>query len=334
MLTTSLCEMLGIAYPIMQGALGPHDTAGLAAAVSKAGGLGMISSIHGPDVYRKTQDQLTYLHTMSNPFGINIPVKSIEGPERLNATLDLLSQRPNLRRTLKVVVTAAGNPVTFAKAIREANLHHFHVVASVDQAMKAVVAGCSGLIVEGNESGGHVASADGPTSMTLIPAVAASVRIPVIAAGGITDGKGLIAALALGAVGIQMGTRFFMSKEAGFAPQGIQAALLAATVADTAVIPSVYGPNRHWKNHYVDDLLKLVGDADAGIAIKQLKSDALIAYAQGISHRATVPIGMGIGRIESVLSAGELITEIIAEGAMIISRLQATIGATTLKQNM
>jgi enoyl-[acyl-carrier protein] reductase II len=129
MLRTPLCDILGIDHPILQGALGPHDTTLLAAAVSKAGGLGMISSIRGGDIYRRTQDQLMVLHATGRSFGMNIPVKSEEGQTRLQAALDLLSSRPDLRATLKVVVTAAGSPFAYSKAIRAADLHHFHLVA-------------------------------------------------------------------------------------------------------------------------------------------------------------------------------------------------------------
>jgi len=312
-LRTAICDLLGIRLPILQGALGPHDTTGLALAVSRAGGLGMISSIHGTDVYGDTRKQVATLVEAGGSFGINFPVKSPDGPARLRAALDSLADNEHARSTLKVVVTSAGSPTVFNKDIRSANLQHFHVVATVEHAMKAVDAGCTGLIVEGNESGGHVLSAFGPTSMTLLPAVIEKVDVPVVAAGGFIDGKGLVAALALGAAGIQMGSRFYMTREANaFAPPQIQAALLKAGVGDTAVVPSVFGPNRHWRNGHVDEILKRVAKGQTLADLEDLKTEGVQAHAAGIADRATVPIGMGIGRIESVRSVGEVFDDIVS----------------------
>lgn len=322
MLRTPLCDMLGIDVPILQGALGPHDTAGLAAAVSSAGGLGMISSIHEPRAYQRTQAQLEVMHAKGRSFGMNIPVKSVEGETRLRAALDLLAAMPDLKQTLKVVVTAAGSPFKYSRQIRDASFHHFHLVASPDQARKAADAGCTGLIVEGNESGGHVLSAEGPTSMTLIPTVAEDVGLPVIAAGGFVDGKGLVAALALGAVGIQMGTRFYMTQEAAsFAPPAIQTALLSAGLTDTTIISSVYGPNRHWKNAFVDQLRR-AGPQDGFTAeVQALKEGAAAAYAANDADRATVPIGMCVGRIREVETVAAVIGRIMSQADATLASL-------------
>ncbi|MBM3486604.1 MAG: nitronate monooxygenase [Alphaproteobacteria bacterium] len=313
MLHTAICDLLGLRLPIFQGALGPHDTTDLAVAVSRAGGLGMISSIHGTDVYGDTKRQVARLVEAGGSFGINFPVKSPDGPARLRGALDSLAKNERARRGLRIVVTSAGSPTVFNKDIRAAHLHHFHVVATVEHAMKAVDAGCTGLIVEGNESGGHVLSAVGPTSMTLIPAVIERVDVPVIAAGGFVDGKGLIAALALGAVGISMGTRFYMTREAnGFAPPKIQAALVKAGVGDTAVVPSVFGPNRHWRNSHVNEILARVAKGETLADLADLKKEGAAAHAAGNADRATVPIGMGVGRVDSVRSVAELLDDIVA----------------------
>jgi enoyl-[acyl-carrier protein] reductase II len=321
-LHTPICDLLGIRLPILQGALGPHDTTGLALAVSRAGGLGMLSSIHGADVYRDAKKQIATLDSAGAVFGINFPVKSPDGPKRLRAALDSLEENEHVRSTLKVVVTSAGSPNVFNKDIRSANLQHFHVVATVEHASKAVDAGCTGLIVEGNESGGHVLSAFGPTSMTLIPAVIDKVNVPVIAAGGFVDGKGLVAALALGAAGIQMGTRFYMTKEANaFAPPQIQAALLEAGVADTAVVPSVFGPNRHWRNGHVEEILKRVAKGSTLADMDDLKKEGVQAHAAGLADRATVPIGMAVGRIDSVRSVSEIFEDIASDAQRTLDAL-------------
>jgi enoyl-[acyl-carrier protein] reductase II len=314
MLHTPICDLLGIKLPILQGALGPHDTTGLALAVSRAGGLGMLSSIHCADVYRETKKQIATLDKAGGSFGINFPVKSPDGPERLRAALDSLEENDHVRSTLRVVVTSAGSPNVFNKKIRNAHLQHFHVVATVEHASKAVDAGCTGLIVEGNESGGHVLSAFGPTSMTLIPAVIEKVNVPVVAAGGFVDGKGLVAALALGAAGIQMGTRFYMTKEANaFAPPQIQSALLKAGVGDTAVVPSVFGPNRHWRNGHVEEILKRAAKGLTLADMEDLKKEGVEAHASGQADRATVPIGMAVGRIDRVRNVSEIFDDIASD---------------------
>jgi NAD(P)H-dependent flavin oxidoreductase YrpB (nitropropane dioxygenase family) len=321
-LHTPICDLLGIRLPILQGALGPHDTTGLALAVSRAGGLGMLSSIHGADVYQDTKRQIVALDRGGCSFGINFPVKSPDGAKRLRAALDSLEENEHVRGTLKVVVTSAGSPNVFNKDIRSAHLQHFHVVATVEHARKAVDAGCTGLIVEGNESGGHVLSAFGPTSMTLIPAVIDKVNVPVIAAGGFVDGKGLVAALALGAAGIQMGTRFYMTREANaFAPPQIQAELLKAGVTDTAVVPSVFGPNRHWRNGHVEEILKRVAKGLTLADMEDLKKEGVEAHASGLADRATVPIGMAVGRIDSVRHVSEIFSEIVTEAQRTLDAL-------------
>jgi enoyl-[acyl-carrier protein] reductase II len=321
-LHTPICDLLGIRVPILQGALGPHDTTSVALAVSRAGGLGMISSIHGDDVYGDTKKQIVTLDKAGGPFGINFPIKSPDGPKRLRATLDSLNENEHVCGTLKVVVTSAGSPNVFNKDIRSAHLQHFHVVATVEHASKAVDAGCTGLIVEGNESGGHVLSAFGPTSMTLIPAVIEKVNVPVIAAGGFVDGKGLVAALALGAAGIQMGTRFYMTKEANaFAPPQIQAALLKAGVGDTVVIPSVFGPNRHWRNGHTEEILKRVAKGLTLADMEDLKKEGAQAHSAGLADRATVPIGMAFGRIDSVRSVSEIFDDIASDARRTLDAL-------------
>jgi NAD(P)H-dependent flavin oxidoreductase YrpB (nitropropane dioxygenase family) len=282
----------------------------------------MLSSIHGDDVYAHARKQIDTLDKAGSSFGINFPVKSPDGPKRLRAALDALEQKEHVRKTLKVVVTSAGSPNVFNRDIRSANLQHFHVVATVEHARKAVDAGCTGLIVEGNESGGHVLSPYGPTSMTLIPAVIDKVSVPVIAAGGFVDGKGLIAALALGAAGVQMGTRFYMTREASaFAPPQIQAALLKACVGDTAVVPSVFGPNRQWRNAHIDEVLKRVSRGQTLADMEDLKREGAQAHAAGQADRATVPIGMAVGRIDTVRSVGEVFDEIVSSARQTLEAL-------------
>ena len=164
MLQTPLCDLLNIKYPILQGALGPNDTSDLASAVSRAGALGVLSTLETDDMYAATRRQIQKLSNLGSSFGVNIPVNSATSSHRMRAVLDELEANPAAGKSLKVLITSAGNPQWAADAARKAGLNHFHVVASVRHARKAADAGCHGVIAEGNESGGHVASGSEPTT--------------------------------------------------------------------------------------------------------------------------------------------------------------------------
>jgi enoyl-[acyl-carrier protein] reductase II len=324
MLHTNLCDLLRIRYPILQGALGPHDTSGLAAAVSRAGGLGVLSTGESDDAYRETRRQISKLKELGVPFGVNLPVKGSSSAAMIQAVLDEVNEGSHAREWLRVVITSAGSPARYADVLAEAKLLHFHVVASVQHAMKAASAGCSGLIAEGYESGGHVSSESGPTTAVLVPAVVDQVKVPVVAAGGFADGRGLVAALALGAAGIQMGTRFYMTCEAEFAHRNIQAQLTKAEISDTVVVPGTYGENRHWRNEYTNEILGLVARQVPALALRELKHRGRMAKQSGDAQGASVPIGMSIGLIKTVLPAEDVIRKTVYEAQEIIRGLSAT----------
>jgi enoyl-[acyl-carrier protein] reductase II len=321
MLQTPLCDLLQIKHPILQGALGPNDTSDLAMAVCRAGALGVLSTVETDDMYGETRRQIRKLKNVGLSFGVNIPVKSAPSAERLRAVLDEIDDDPTVRDTLKVLITSAGNPEWAADAARKAGLNHFHVVASPRHARKAADCGCHGVIAEGNESGGHVASGSEPTTMALVPAVVEAVDIPVIAAGGFVDGRGLAAALALGAAGIQMGTRFLMTSAAGFVHRRIREALLEADLSDTVVVRGTYGENRHLKNDYTDDILDAVARGVPEADIAEMKIRGKQAKHDGDVARAAVPIGMVIGRIGNVPTVEELMRQTIAEARETIEKL-------------
>ncbi len=226
-----------------------------------------------------------------------------------------------VREKLKVLITSAGSPEWGAEAAQKAGIRHFHVVASVRHARKAVSVGCSGVIAEGNESGGHVASNSGATTMALVPAVAEEVDIPVVAAGGFIDGQGLVSALALGAAGIQMGTRFLVTTAAGFVHRDIRSALLEADLSGTVVVPGTYGENRHLRNEYTDEILESVAKGLPETEIAELKQQGRQAKHDGNAKRAAVPIGMAIGRIQNVPTVEELIQQAVVEAQETIKQL-------------
>lgn len=319
-----LCRLLGVRYPILQGALGPHDTSDLAIAVSRAGGFGVLSTSEAEDPYSDTRRQIQKLAWEGKPFGINIPVNSYSSKTRLRAIFDEL-ENESVRRTLKAVITSAGSPTWCAADLQKRSVAHFQVVASVKHAKKAEDAGCSGVIAEGYESGGHVSAGAGVTTMVLVPAVIEAVRLPVVAAGGLIDGKGLVAALALGASGIQMGTRLYMTSEAKFADPKLQGALLHADVSDTTIVPGTYGENRHWSNQFTTELLALVRAGASREEIEVVKKKGRQEKHGGNPLLASVPIGMAIGRISDVKSVEQVFARIIEEAGQSIRELSAVI---------
>lgn len=195
MIRTPLCDLLGIQYPIIQGGMAWVATAELAAAVSEAGGLGIIGGGDCPPDY--VRQQVRQAKALTNkPFGVNIPLFS----PHVSTVLDVCAEEG-----VRVIMTGAGNPAPYVPRIKQAGMMVIPVVASVALAKRLERGGVDALVAEGMESGGHVGDVG---TLPLVPQVVDAVKVPVIAAGGIADGRGLVAALALGAQGIQMGTRF------------------------------------------------------------------------------------------------------------------------------
>ena len=320
---TALCELLQISYPIIQGALGPNDTCDLALAMCAAGGLGVLSTVETDDTYGAARGQIQKLARGAASFGINLPVNAAGSAGRLQAILDELKADPKVRQTLKAVITSAGDPALYAAKLK--GINHFHVVASTRHARKAAEAGCTGVIAEGHESGGHVASGSGVTTMALVPAVIDAVNIPVVAAGEFMDGRGLAAALALGAVGVQMGTRFYMTREAAFTHPKIASALMKADVSDTVVVPGSFGENRHWTNAYTKELLGLIANNAPSEAVDDLKRRGREAKRAGNAEQASVPIGMVIGRIRDMPTVAEVMRKTIDEARETIKQLSARV---------
>lgn len=199
---TSIAQMLGIDYPIIQAPMGWIARAPLASAVSNAGGLGIIETSSGElDIIR---GEIQKMRTLTDkPFGVNIAQAFVRDPSIADFVVE---------QGVKFVSTSAGDPTKYTQQLKSAGLIVFHVVPTLAAALKAVDAGVDGLIVEGGEGGGFKNPRDVST-MVLLPLVAERVNVPLVAAGGITDGYGMAAALALGAQGVQMGTRMVAAKE-------------------------------------------------------------------------------------------------------------------------
>jgi enoyl-[acyl-carrier protein] reductase II len=227
MIKSPVCELLGIEYPIFCGAMAYVTDAKLVAAVSDAGGFGVMASIgHTADSLRQEIRKAKEITT--KPFGVNLMLMS-----------------PNVADVVKVVIeekvagvtTGAGNPLPYMPALKEAGVKVFPVIPNVKLARRMAENGADGLVAEGMEAGGHIGEM---TTLPLLPQVADAVSIPVLAAGGIADGRGLAAALMLGACGIQMGTRFMVAKEC-WIHQNAKQRIIDAVDTDTVHIGRTTG---------------------------------------------------------------------------------------------
>lgn len=249
---TRLCDLLGIEYPIIQGGMVWIANAELAAAVSNAGGLGLISPNAGTspndDQVENLKEQIEIAKSLtSKPFGVNLPILNNPQIEELvTAVIDA---------KIKVAVTAAGNPALYTSRFKEAGIKVLHLVAAVRHAQSAERRGVDAVIAEGYEAGGHN-GLDELTTFTLIPQVVDAVTIPVVAAGGIADARGVVAALALGADGVQMGTRFVATQECA-AHQNFKEAIIKASDTDTTITGRKIGPTRILKNEVAAKILEM-----------------------------------------------------------------------------
>ena len=199
---TRITEMLGIEYPIVQAPMGYIARAQLASAVSNAGGLGIIETSSGR--LEEVQAEIAKMRDLTDkPFGVNVAQLFVRDP----GIVDFVAEHG-----VSFVTTSAGDPTKFTAAFKDAGITVFHVVPSLRGALKAIGAGVDGLVVEGNEGGGFKAPT-GASTMVLLPLIASKANVPIIAAGGICDGRSMAAAMVLGAEGVQMGTRMVSAAE-------------------------------------------------------------------------------------------------------------------------
>ena len=355
MIKTEICDLLGIKYPVIQAAMGPFDTSDLASAVSNAGGLGIVShpapsevsvifESLTPDKVREfiedvKRGMLAAIQKVNKntdkPFGLNIRVapEQPDAPYLLDMILEEREKDPQLAKKLKLIITSAGDPtLPYLKKIREAGMLHFHNVPTVYHARKAEKAGLDGLVVTGYEAGGHVAYEPIHT-IVLVPAVVEAVKIPVVAGGGICDGAGLVAALAFGAQGIYVGTRFIVTKECEF-NQKVKEVIIEAKekfpkVASTLVTQGFFGPLRHLKNEFSLKLQDMVTKKASPQELLgyEVKGTFLAKGPQGDVVNGAIWCGQVAIRINKILSAKELIEKIMGEAEEIIERLSTRVTA-------
>ncbi|MDD4335152.1 MAG: enoyl-[acyl-carrier-protein] reductase FabK [Desulfotomaculaceae bacterium] len=309
MIQTILCDLLGIEYPIIQGGMAWAATAELAAAVSEAGGLGVIGAGAAPPDWLKEQLHKTRLLT-KKPFGVNVMLRS----PYLEEIMEILLAEP-----VAVVTTGAGNPGKYVPALRELGTKVIPLVSSVALAKRLTRSGVDAFIAEGMESGGHIGEL---TSMALVPQVVDAVDLPVIAAGGIYDGRGLVAALALGAVGVQMGTRFMCAAECTI-PQKVKNFVIKSRDRDTVISGTSTGhPVRALRNKLTRKYEEMEKNKAPVAEIEELGVGSLrLAMVEGNIENGTVMAGQVSAMVNKMQPAREIILEIMGGARNVIVRL-------------
>lgn len=299
MFKSKLCQILNIKYPILQGGMAWVATAELAAAVSNAGGLGIIGAGHmPPDVLRKEIQKTKAL--TNKVFGVNIMLMSPFVREVMQVVID---------ERIPVITTGAGNPAEYIPALKEIGTKIIPVVASVALAKRLERTGVDAVIAEGQESGGHVGEI---STMSLIPQIVDAVSIPVIAAGGIADSRGVIAVMALGAQGVQIGTRFVASLEC-IAHDNYKNAILKAKDRSTIVTGIATGhPVRVLANKFTREYHAMEKNGSSPEELEQLGAGKLrVAAREGDVDHGSVMVGQIAGMITEIKSVEDIIQDIV-----------------------
>ncbi len=365
MIKTELCEMVGTKYPIIQAGMGPYSTNKLAIAAANAGVLGLISTsgfgylrsgtvpkeagvaelvktlVDGKGgswheqmkrVYQRVKEET---RESKGIFGINCMVaaemRSL-AKEVIQAAIDVRKEDPEMGERLRVIVTSAGDPLPWTETIKPSGAKWFHVVPSVYHAKRAERAGVDAVIASGQEGGGHVAW-EPVHSMVLLPAVAKAVNIPVIGAGGFGDGASLAAALALGAVGVQMGTRFLATKESDFTEMQKEY-IVKSEERGTIVARGYVGPARYLKSKASMELAEIVVKKVPGVFLGQpddlanvprevvdREDEGAKALYSENEAKALMFGGEVAGRVDDLPSVKEMVERTVKEAEEIIRNL-------------
>src|ERR1700722_19751770 len=322
---TAITEMFGIEHPIIQGGMHYVGFAELAGAVSNAGGLGIITGLtqRTPELLAK---EIARCHDITDkPFGVNLtflPAFSAPPyPEYIAAIRE---------GGIKIVETAGRSPEQYMPALKAADIKVIHKCTSVRHSLKAEQIGANAVSVDGFECGGHPGEDDMP-NMILLPRAAEELSIPFVASGGMADARSLVAALAMGASGINMGTRFIATKEARV-HANVKQALVAASELDTRlVMRALRNTERVLKNAGVDRLLEIERDKGAGLQISDIHDQVASIYPKvmidGDMDAGAWSCGMVVGLIHDIPTVAELIDRIVAEAERLIrNRLVGLLG--------
>ena len=302
-------RMLGVGIPIVQAPMGWIARSALASAVSNAGAMGIIETSSGElDVIR---EEIRRMRTLTEkPFGVNIAQAFVRDPKIADFVIE---------QGVRFVTTSAGSPTKYTKPLKEAGLTVFHVVPSLELAMKAVDAGVDGLVVEGGEGGGFKSHREVST-LVLLPLVRSRVDVPIIAAGGICDGVSMLAAFVLGAEGVQMGTRMVSAAESPVHPGWKQRILDAAETGTVLLKPAGAPALRALRTTRTSRL-----EAGEGNAMHALASGVHEVYFGGNVEAGVALTGQVAGRIDSVKPVAEIVRDTVREFEEAAERLAKTL---------
>ena len=299
----SITDLFGIKYPIIQGGMVWVSGHKLASAVSNSGGLGLIGA---GSMYPHILEEhiVKCKQETDKPFGVNIPLFYPDLPK----IIDII-----IKQEVKIVFTSAGNPKLYTSFFKEKGIKVAHVVSSVKFALKAQEAGVDAIVAEGFEAGGHNGREE-TTTFTLIPMVKKEINVPLIAAGGIGTGRGMLAARVLGADGVQMGSRFVASEESS-AHQLFKNEVVKAKDGDTLLTLKELIPARLLKNKFFYDIEKLYQQKASVAEIKKLlgRARAKKGMFEGDLEEGELEIGQIAGLIDSIKPVNQIIKEIITE---------------------
>lgn len=316
MFKTAITEMFGIEYPIIQGGLMWLARAELAAAVAEAGGIGFMTALTHPHPEGLREEIRKARSLTDKPFGVNVTVLPSLRPPDFPAYARVI-----IEEGVKFVETAGNNPEPFLPAFKEAGIKVIHKCTSVRHAIKAEKIGCDAVSIDGFECAGHPGE-DDVTSLILIPLAKDALKIPIVASGGFGDGRGLVAALALGADGMNMGTRFVATKECRV-HENVKQALVAATERDTRLLMrTLRNTARFLKNANTEKVLEIEARGNATIEdIKQYMSglEGKKMIETGDMNQGVFSAGQIVGLIRDVPSVQELFDHIVGEARAIMT---------------
>ncbi len=313
---TRITEMFGIEHPILQGGMHYVGFAEMAAAVSNAGGLGIITGLTQQTPEKLAAEIARCRDMTDKPFGVNLTfLPGLATPDYPGYVEAII------KGGVKIVETAGNNPVKWLPGLKEHGIKVIHKCTSVRHSLKAEAIGCDAVSVDGFECGGHPGEDDVP-NFILLPAAADKLKIPFVASGGMADGRSLVAALAMGADGINMGTRFIATKEAPV-HQNVKDAIVAATELDTRlVMRPLRNTERVLTNAAVERLLEKERTLGSAIKFEDIMGEVAGVYPKimmdGTMEAGAWSCGMVVGLIHDIPSCQDLITSIMAEAETII----------------
>jgi len=313
MFNTDVCDILGIEHPIILGGMLWIGKSGLVAAVSEAGGLGLLGAA-GMTIEEIKDECKKITKKTGKPFGINIPLVRPDSEDMINAAME---------KGASVVATSSGSPKKYTSMIQGRGGKVIHVVANVSFARKSEDAGVDIIAAEGYEAGGHNGH-DEITTMALIPQVANAVHTPVVAAGGIADGRGFIAALALGAKGVQMGTRFIATHEAA-AHEDYKTAVIGLGDTGTCITGrATIGPTRTIKNSLADMIITAEKQGAQPEELFEMIGEGRSAKAciEGDCEEGSLYCGQIAGHIREIKRAGDVVRDIMKEAEEVLGLLK------------